>query len=150
MVPWELQSKSMGAEMLVMGKPILLSNICVYRPTLSPWPRVTSSCKESWSVSWSCPAVCYSWSSAPGSCSLQKSLLTCICRAVRSPLRCGKDSMCHWDGVSLPLVMRNLSGISSPALLRLSELWDFLPSPWDSSCSHWGKHPSPPGAVALP
>lgn len=35
--------------------------------------------------------------------------------------------MCQKDGVSLPLVMRNLAGISSHALLRLSELVGFPP-----------------------
>lgn len=112
----ELQSTE--AEILVMCKPILFTNICLYWPALSLWPDVILPCKE-----WVCPGVAQP-TLLPELCP-RELLWSEITPYLHGPLRCNKGSMCQKDGVSLPLVMRNLSGISSLASLRLCELLGF-------------------------
>lgn len=138
-VPWDLQSKLMGAEVLVMGEPVLLGNIGLYLPALSLWPCVTSSCKER-----ACPGT------AQPHISLQA--LTQGAAVSRNGSLPASAGLCSalWDATKTALPRRKMLlflwwwGIylAFPPLLcwDFVNFWDFLLSPWDSSHSHPGKH----------
>lgn len=139
-VPWDLQSKLMGAEMLSMGEPLLLGNIGLYSPALSLWPCVTLSCKE-----WVCPGAAQPHISPE---LWPKELLSSEVAPYRP-----SAGLCAalWDAAKTVLARRIVLlflwwwGIylAFPPLLCWDFLnfWGFLPSPWESSYSRRGNHP---------